>query len=224
MNKSQLKAFQSIVGNFSPYFSKLNNECLFLDSDLSGEADKNRQVAIFNVDAKVTDLILTIKGFDQVENNLFKGQVFLKTDENKEVLICEPSYYLNKNKFSFSTHEIQSYIKEIWYQALNEYKATLNESPITSNFDKSNFSIVEKLSSLNKPWLSMAVIAGVIILAGGGYVLGSGSSAQNGTAVSGAQQIITSDNPELDGKAMALKNMGLDPNSMAFDNSCFTDK
>jgi len=96
MNKTQLKAFQSIVGNFSPYFSKINNESMFLDSDLSGDTDRNRQVSIFNIDAKATDLLLTIKGFDQVENNLFRGQVFLKSDENTEILISEPCYYLNK--------------------------------------------------------------------------------------------------------------------------------
>lgn len=224
MNKSQLKAFQSIIGNFSPYFSKLNKEFIFVDSDLSGEADRNRQVIILNADAKVTDLILTIKGFDQVENNLFKGQVFLKTDENNEILICEPSYYLNKNKLRFSTYEIQSYIKEVWHQALNEYKYSLNENPITTNTDKSSFSLVEKFSNLKKSWLSMGVIAGVIIFAGGGYVLGSGSNAQNGAAASNAQQINTSENPAMDGKALALKNMGLDPNAMAFDNSCFSEK
>ena len=110
MNKTQLKAFQSIVGNFSPYFSKINNESMFLDSDLSGDTDRNRQVSIFNIDAKATDLLLTIKGFDQVENNLFRGQVFLKSDENTEILISEPCYYLNKSKVRFA---IFSLIKQL---------------------------------------------------------------------------------------------------------------
>ena len=149
MNKTQLKAFQSIVGNFSPSFSKINNESMFLDSDLSGDTDRNRQVSIFNIDAKATDLLLTIKGFDQVENNLFRGQVFLNSDENTEILISEPCYYLNKSKVRFSTNELQSYIKEVWHQALNEYKADVTDSTIRSNEEK--YSLVQNASKIEHP-------------------------------------------------------------------------
>lgn len=224
MNKTQLKAFQSIVGNFSPYFSKINNESMFLDSDLSGDTDRNRQVSIFNIDAKATDLLLTIKGFDQVENNLFRGQVFLNSDENTEILISEPCYYLNKSKVRFSTYELQSYIKEVWHQALNEYKADVTDSPIRSNEEKYSLSLADRFSSFKKSWPAMGIVAAVVVFAGGGYFLGSGTNAKNASSETSSQQLSTSDNPELDGKALALKNMGLDPNSMAFDNSCFKEK
>ncbi len=102
MNKTQLKAFQSIVGNFSPYFSKINNESMFLDSDLSGDTDRNRQVSIFNIDAKATDLLLTIKGFDQVENNLFRGQVlsiqFSNDDATKRIVMHSAKRVIRQHK------------------------------------------------------------------------------------------------------------------------------
>ena len=70
----------------------------------------------------------------------------------------------------------------------------------------------------------MGIVAAVVVFAGGGYFVGSGTNAKNASSETSSQQLSTSDNPELDGKALALKNMGLDPNSMAFDNSCFKEK
>ena len=218
MNKSQIKNFQIALGNFTPLISSLENkETIFVDSDITGRCDKNRNVIIINKrNVNDNDLLIKLSGFDSFEGNLFKGKVYLD-DGISNISISEPSYTLGNVKGKFIASELKSYVQETWLQALNEYKSSsISKSQSTKGF-KINKNIFDK-----KILLGGLVTCGLVLLMGGGYIIGSNKEQSANNTFN--QQPYQSNGNEVDGKTLALQNLGLDPNAMEFDNSCFTEK
>lgn len=218
MNKSQIKNFQIALGNFTPLISSLENkETIFVDSDITGRCDKNRNVIIINKrNVNDNDLLIKLSGFDSFEGNLFKGKVYLD-DGISNIIISEPIYTLGNVKGKFIASELKSYVQETWLQALNEYKSSsISKSQSTKGF-KINKNIFDK-----KILLGGLVTCGLVLLMGGGYIIGSNKEQSANNAFN--QQPYQSNGNEVDGKTLALQNLGLDPNAMEFDNSCFTEK
>ncbi|WP_411691090.1 hypothetical protein [Acinetobacter gandensis] len=218
MNKSQIKNFQIALGNFTPLISSLENkETIFVDSDITGRCDKNRNVIIINKrNVNDNDLLIKLSGFDSFEGNLFKGKVYLD-DGISNIIISEPIYTLGNVKSKFIASELKSYVQETWLQALNEYKSSsISKSQSTKGF-KINKNIFDK-----KILLGGLVTCGLVLLMGGGYIIGSNKEQSANNTFN--QQPYQSNGNEVDGKTLALQNLGLDPNAMEFDNSCFTEK
>ena len=218
MNKSQIKNFQIALGNFTPLISSLENkETIFVDSDITGRCDKNRNVIIINKrNVNDNDLLIKLSGFDSFEGNLFKGKVYLD-DGISNIIISEPIYKLGNVKGKFIASELKSYVQETWLQALNEYKSSsISKSQSTKGF-KINKNVFDK-----KILLGGLVTCGLVLLMGGGYIIGSNKEQSANNTFN--QQPYQSNGNEVDGKTLALQNLGLDPNAMEFDNSCFTEK
>lgn len=218
MNKSQIKNFQIALGSFTPLIGSLENkETIFVDSDITGRCDKNRNVIIINKsNVNDNDLLIKLSGFDSFEGNLFKGKVYLD-DGISNIIISEPIYTLGNVKGKLIASELKSYVQETWLQALNEYKSSsISKSQSTKGF-KINKNIFDK-----KILLGGLVTCGLVLLMGGGYIIGSNKEQSANNTFN--QQPYQINGNEVDGKTLALQNLGLDPNAMEFDNSCFTEK
>lgn len=217
MNKAQIKNFQKALGNFTPYISSLNNNTnLFIDSDISGLNDNNRNVLIINKSGtNKNDLLIKIEGFDSFEGREFKGRILID-DGISKTLIAEPTYVLSSGKAKFSTTDLRSYVQETWLQALNEYKSSFLTKPQKSNSDLSS-KLLENKFVLGGIASTVCVLLIVIF-----YLMSGNNTQQLNNTVN--QQPIINTGSEVDGKALALQNLGLDPNAMEFDNSCFTEK
>lgn len=219
MNKKQMKHLENTLGKFTPYFSTLNTKNqIFLDSDISGTNDLNRSVIILNNESlNINDSLIKFSGFETIEGHEFSGKIYLYND-NFEVLIAEPCYSLTNTKVKFSTTDLKSYVQEIWLQSFNEYK--LIEHKPLENRKSESFNLPFNISEKKHLVLSLGIL-GVLSLVGGSYLLGSKVSHPENNPI--AQQSNTNTVNTLDGKTLALQNLGLDPNSIEFDNSCFAE-
>jgi len=219
MKKSTIKQFEQVLGKITPIFSSAEKK-LFVDSDISGVADANRTAKLITlVDGdsnSYTDLLLEIQDFEFEGRNL-KGKIYLDVNGTKK-LLAEPQYTIQTTKVKFTLPDLKSYIQEIWLQALNEYKNSLAGLPLQSSKLDSN--VLSKFNFGNPKTIGATFLALCFIsfLSYGAYTLGNKSQGTEYNASS------LSSNPTQDGKEMALKNLGINPNAVEFDNSCFTEK
>ena len=221
MNK---KNCLSAMGEITPLISNQNG-FLFIDSDISGENDENRNaILLTKKDSKFSNYIVKITGFDYFDGNSITGNIYLSDEDGIENLIAQPVYRVNR-KFKLSNEDIKSYILDIWVQAINEYKSinTIGRLGTDLAYDKdTNFS---KLSVFFPKRNKIFIYSGLICLLSLAVAMPF-SALFDGEQEKVTNQITTQSINGLtgvDGKTLALQNLGLDPNSMEFDNSCFTE-
>lgn len=185
----------------SPVFTRAGN-LLFLDSDQKG-LDGKRMLSIHNI-SDIDQYSIHIKEQEIIDpcSKSVEFDVFLKSQE-KEIFLAPVKIKFKKNYLSEKQELQDLWIKSFNLVKLGEYKKANHQS-----FFKKVMWVVGGFFVI----IILSLIAKILV----------GSTVQPVKYENGFQAEKQTNNIQTDdGRNLALKQLGLDPNSINFDNSCF---